>query len=71
MRTHPREAIVSEAQVELTKLVLGWSAKHDLSDGELLSVLDEVLGDRIAGLARRIIRDERHPHDPEKPGGIE
>jgi hypothetical protein len=39
---------------------------HDLTYGEWFSVL----GGEIAGLAKYLIRTERHPNDPDKGGDI-
>lgn len=41
------------------------------TDGELFSVIGDVLGGQITNLAQYMIRAERHPDDPDKPGGLE
>lgn len=41
------------------------------TDGELFSVIGDVLGGQITNLAKYMIRAERHPDDPDKPGGLE
>jgi hypothetical protein len=71
-RLHPRERIVSEARIELVRAVLDWREKHDeLTDGELFSIVGGVLGDQITSMAKYLIREERHPGEPDKPGGLE
>jgi hypothetical protein len=71
MKLHPREQIVNTARTDLTEKLLQWHKAHDLTDGELFSVIGDVLGGQIANLAKYMIRAERHPDDPDKPGGWE
>ena len=72
MRLHPREALVTEARLDLIRRVLDWREQHDdLTFGELLSILGGTLGDQVTSLAKYEIRAERHPDDPDKPGGLE
>jgi hypothetical protein len=71
-KLHPREAIVTKARLELTRAVLDWREAHsDLTVGEVFSIIGGVLGDQITSLAKYMIRAERHPDDPDKPGGLE
>lgn len=62
-KIHKREEIVRKAQAELTE----WKMKHDLTPGEMI----RVWSDELSSLAKWMIRGERHPDDPETPGGIE
>ena len=72
MRLHPREVLVTEARLDLTRRVLVWREQHDdLTFGELLPILGGTLSSQITGLAKYEIRPERHPNDPDKPGGLE
>lgn len=73
MRTHPRVAIVTQARAALTEAVLRWDREHaaGLTDGEWVGVISGVLGDQLGHWAKYTIRAERHPDDPDKPGGIE
>lgn len=70
MRLHPREQIVTAARLDLTESILKWRKKYDLTDGELFSVIAEELSSQITGLAKYMIRWERH-EDLDKPGGLE
>lgn len=62
--THPRASIVDEARNELELFLLNLAKKHELTYGELFSLL----GNSIKNLAMYQIRRERHPNDPEKGG---
>mgnify|MGYP001251343022 CR=1 FL=1 len=66
MKQHPRESIVAQAGAELSKAVSEIATKHDLTYGELFSALSTIQGN----WAKYQIRDERHPNDPGKPGGL-
>lgn len=70
MRLHPREEIVTRARVDLMEKLLDWRRDHDLTTAELFSILGGILGDQIAGIAKYLIREERHG-DQDKPGGLE
>jgi hypothetical protein len=50
--------------------LLDWRRDHDLTTAELFSILGGTLGDQIAGIAKYLIREERHG-DQDKPGGLE
>ena len=72
MKIHPRVTIVNRARLSLADKIGTWHREHsDLTDGELLGILGGMLGDEINALAKAMIRAERHPDDPDKPGGVE
>ena len=66
-RQHPREKIVATAESELSIAVSDLIEGHGLTYGELHRVINSVQSNWI----KYQIRDERHPNDPNKPGGVE
>lgn len=70
MRLHPREEVVSRARVDLMEKLLDWRRGHDLTTAELFSILGGTLGGEITGIAKYLIREERHG-DQDRPGGLE
>lgn len=66
MRIHPREQIVDQARLQIASAILSASKVHDLTDGELTAIL----AGELSSLAKYQIRQERHPNDPDKPGGL-
>jgi hypothetical protein len=64
MKLHPRSSIVTQARNEFETFLLDLRQKHELTYGELFSLL----GGGIANLAKYQIRSERHPDDPDKRG---
>ncbi len=75
MKIHKREKIVTEAQRELIERIFKWKKRwvynDKLTDGEELRVLASLHSDWLATKAKYMIRDERHPDDPDRPGGLE
>lgn len=71
MKLHPREASVHAAENELRGLVLEVVQKHELTEGEALRVVFAALGSWVQMAAKYMIREERHPGQPDKPGGFE
>lgn len=65
---HPREQPTAAAERDLAAAIDAILTKHGLTTGEALRVVSGACQGWIAGLARRAIRAERHPGDPEKPG---
>lgn len=63
MKIHPREELVAKAALEVLRTLNA----HDLTDGEQI----RVMGDLLSGIAKYMIRGERHPYDPMKGGGEE
>lgn len=66
-RIHPREAIVNKAENDLRTAIA--AAVRELTTAEELRVLASVFGDRVGGIAKYAIREERHGKT-DKPGGI-
>lgn len=64
MKLHPRARVVDQARHELTVFLLDLVQKHELTYGELFSLL----GCQITEHAKYQIRSERHPNDPDKRG---
>lgn len=64
MKLHQRMAIVQKARNELETFLLELEQKHELTYGEVFSLL----GNAVANLAKYQIRAERHPNDPDKKG---
>jgi hypothetical protein len=68
-KIHKREDIVNKATSVLRDCLL--EQRKKLTDGEYLKVVATVLSDSIGSFAKYVIREERHPNDPDKPGGLE
>jgi hypothetical protein len=66
-RIHPREQVVGTAGREISEAVARIAFEHDLTYAEIFSIL----GGEIQGQAKYAIRAERHPDDPDAPGGLE
>jgi tetrahydromethanopterin S-methyltransferase subunit G len=64
VKIHKRTLVVEQARNEFMKFMLDLEEKHDLTFGEMYSIL----GRKIADLAMYQIRSERHPDDPDKKG---
>ena len=62
-RLHEREYVMQQANSDLYALI----EKHGLTNGEVVRLYAE----HLASIAKWMIRDERHPDDPSKPGGIQ
>ncbi len=71
MKIHPRLEIVHQAERELRDALERVTDELKLTDGEYLMVIASVFGDRVGSFAKHMIRAERHPNQPDKPGGIE
>lgn len=68
-KLHHREAIVRKAKLELMELL--FKLRNDLTPGEYLKVVTEELSNEWHGVAKYMIREERHPDNPDQPGGLE
>ena len=66
MKLHPREIITLKADREYREFVTSLIIKHDLTHGEQLRIMSTTVG----SLAEWIIRLERHPDNPDQPGGL-
>lgn len=64
MRIHPRLYVVQQASNELAAKLNELEQTHSLTYGEMFSMLAE----RMANLAKYLIREERHPENPDKRG---
>lgn len=64
LKIHPRTRIVDKARHEFEAFLLDLEQKHELTYGELYSML----GGKIVDLAKYHIRFERHPESPDKKG---
>lgn len=72
MRIHPRAKLLIQARSALREAVLGWSDDHpDLTEAEWLSAVSSVLLEQVGDVVKYMLRAERHPDNPDKPGGIE
>lgn len=67
MTMHRREGKVAKANLEATRALLDIWQKHDLTWGEIVAFHAR----ELASAGKYIIRTERHPDEPGKPGGEE
>ena len=63
MRLHERTLLVREAGNEMRSVLDDIIKKHDLSSIEFLQILNEVAATEL----KYMLREERHPEDPDKP----
>lgn len=66
---HPREKVVRKASIEARVAVDEILRKHGITDGEETRVILAIVNDFIGGMARHMIRMERHGNADE-PGGL-
>lgn len=66
-KIHPRVKITTSARIDVQDAILKIVEFHELSYGEITSILAEELSSR----AKCQIRNERHPDDADKPGDVE
>lgn len=67
LKLHPRTLIVQRAKVELSTALSDIIEKHDLTFGEVFSVLAQ----ESASWAKVAVREERHPRNKTGKGGDE
>lgn len=67
-RIHPRESMVRAAESRVRNALA--NETHGLTEGERLRVIAAVFGEAVGSIAKYAIRAERHPDDPERPGGL-
>jgi hypothetical protein len=68
MKIHPREENVREARIKLMHFLA--ELRRELTEGEFLQVVTEELSREWNQVTRYLIREERHPGEPDKPGGL-
>ena len=66
MKLHPRERKVAEARNKIASAVLDTIKAYNLTYGETT----QILASELLAWTKYQIRDERHPDDPAKPGGL-
>jgi hypothetical protein len=66
MKIHPRVSIVAKARSELAIALLNIVENNDLTYGEIHSIIN----DEQSSWIKYQIREERHPNNPDKPGGL-
>lgn len=71
MRLHARELRCQQATNDLRTAILDVQKKYDLTEGEALQAVSLTLGGWVSNMAKYLIREERHPGEPNKPGGLE
>lgn len=69
-RRHPRDIICSQAELGIRNAIADIVELYKLSDAEQLQVVMNACNGNLNNLVRHMIRDERHPDDPNKPGGL-
>lgn len=62
MRLHPRTLPVEKAGSDLSGLVVDWVKRHDLTYTEALRCL---LAEAMR-MSKLVLRNQRHPGDPER-----
>lgn len=68
MKMHPRVMPWQRARNDISAAVSEAMKKHpDLTYIELFQIFNEI----TASWLKYALRDERHPNDPDKPGGLE
>lgn len=64
MKLHERTMHVESARFDFSRMTLDWIEKHGLTYGEVVSILSH----ELCIVAKMMIREERHPGDPDKRG---
>lgn len=67
-KIHERTAIVRKAKITLDNCIINIWEEHDLTDAEMIKVISETLSENISGIAKHMIRQERHGDS--KPGDL-
>ena len=70
---HPRVRVVNQARNKLSGAICEWAKEHegDLTDAEFIRIISVEMNDWIGTCTKHMIKAERHPDDPDKPGGFE
>lgn len=66
-KVHPRVFVVQQARNELSSAALDIQERHDLTTAEYLAILTGLMQSAL----KYALRAERHPDEPDKPGGWE
>jgi hypothetical protein len=66
---HHREMIVNDYKLKLMRCLQ--ELCENLTTGEFVRVVSEELSDQLGGVAKYMIREERHPDNISMPGGLE
>jgi hypothetical protein len=61
MRLHPRTLVVQGASADVGLAVADIADRHDLTVVEIVKILNE----QSAGWIKHLLREERHPGDPD------
>lgn len=69
IKLHEREKNVNRATIDLSNFLE--NLRTTLTEGEYLKVITGELSREWADTAKYIIREERHPGEPDKAGGLE
>jgi hypothetical protein len=67
MRLHPRREVTVKADLEFREFFNQWQRRHDLTHGETIRILAQAIDTE----GRYMVRQERHPDDPDKKGDEE
>lgn len=67
MKIHPRTHTVQLAQCDIELAIHDIAQKHALTFAEIFGAL----ANAQAKYAREMLRQERHPNDPDKPADLE
>ena len=68
MRLHPRVMLCQKHRADFLGMLLDFLKDRDISYVELLIVINEVTANNVL---KYMLREERHPDDPEKRAGEE
>ena len=71
MKIHAREENVRRAERAVRDALNAAIKAEGLTTAEVLRVVATVFGDEVGLIAKICIRAERHPEDPDTPGGVE
>lgn len=63
---HERVFPVQEAGIKLKQAICEIAEKYELTYAELFALL----GEQVMQWSKYAIREERHPGDPDRPGGL-
>jgi len=67
MKRHPRAIAAQKAESEISESISAIAEKHELSDIELLQIMNGLLATTL----KYMLRAERHPDNPDLPADVE